>query len=381
MQVLELRVSEIIVGDRQRKDFGDMEGLKFSIEHHGLLQPIVVEMREDGKYQLIAGGRRLKAHQELQRETIQAVLRSDLDELAKKELEFEENAQRKNLTIWEEVEAIAEIHRLKKERYNKGLPGRYGRGGWSQRDTALQLDVSEGKVSQDLLLAEAIKKFPKLKEAKTRKDALYMLRHIDITRDEDSNVIKRMRDCFVNLSVQEGAGKVDAGSVDLIIAECAVYDPKEIVNTIISRLSITGHAFLFVPLEQFVELNKYLAEEAHLQTRGRPYIWHIRGEDTFQTYIWCSRGMASPPRYVTEHTSHKRDPNAEHSLGKPYSLYNHLIDNSSLRGGFVFAPCVFDTAVVKAAIDLNRSILAVCPNKTVYEQCMLNLVKQTNSEV
>jgi ParB family chromosome partitioning protein len=50
-------IAEIIVGDRHRKDLGDIEGLAASIEDIGLLHPIIVD--QDG--QLLAGGRRLVA--------------------------------------------------------------------------------------------------------------------------------------------------------------------------------------------------------------------------------------------------------------------------------------------------------------------------------
>jgi len=376
MQVFDVRICDIIVGERQRKDFGDMEGLKFSIEQNGLLQPVVLEPRPDGRFNLIAGGRRLKAHQELERETIQATLRDGLDELSKLELEYEENAQRKNLTMWEEIEAIAKIHKLKKEKYNKGLPGRFGRGGWSQRDTALQLDMSEGKISQDLLLSEAVVTFPQLKEAKNRKEALYMLRHIDIQREDDSVLVKRIKDTFVNKPPLDGAKDLDDDSVDLLITDVTLVDPFEVVGIVSDKLNITGHAFVFLPLEKFTDLNIYISKEAHLQTKARPYVWHVKGEDTFQTYLWCSKGMASPPRYVTDHTSHRRDVTAEHNLAKPYSLYNLLIDNASLKGGFVYNPVCYDLAIVKACFDLGRSCRAVCPSKVVYDQCILSLEKK-----
>ena len=56
-----MKVSEIKVKNRFRKDIGDIETLKNSIKEIGLLQAIVID--EDNN--LIAGFRRLKAFQEL----------------------------------------------------------------------------------------------------------------------------------------------------------------------------------------------------------------------------------------------------------------------------------------------------------------------------
>jgi ParB family transcriptional regulator, chromosome partitioning protein len=51
------RIDSIIVGQRFRRDFGDIEGLADSIKALGLLQPIVVT--PDGR--LLCGERRLRA--------------------------------------------------------------------------------------------------------------------------------------------------------------------------------------------------------------------------------------------------------------------------------------------------------------------------------
>ena len=59
--VYNIPTAAIIVGDRVRHDYGDIEWLSEDIEVRGLLQPLVLSPR--GK--LIAGGRRLRAVQHL----------------------------------------------------------------------------------------------------------------------------------------------------------------------------------------------------------------------------------------------------------------------------------------------------------------------------
>jgi len=54
-----MRISDIFVGDRFRKDLGDLTSLIQSIREVGLLHPIVVSE----KAELIAGYRRLRAFQ------------------------------------------------------------------------------------------------------------------------------------------------------------------------------------------------------------------------------------------------------------------------------------------------------------------------------
>ena len=69
MKVLEVKISKIKIGVRQRKDMGDLEGLAKSIREVGLLQPIGIT----SNYELIFGERRLRAYRDiLGRDTIPA---------------------------------------------------------------------------------------------------------------------------------------------------------------------------------------------------------------------------------------------------------------------------------------------------------------------
>ena len=62
-QIAALRraIDEIVVGDRHRRDLGDIDGLAASIEDIGLLHPITV----DEQSQLLAGARRRAASKRL----------------------------------------------------------------------------------------------------------------------------------------------------------------------------------------------------------------------------------------------------------------------------------------------------------------------------
>lgn len=90
-------VAAINVGERRREDYGDIEGLAASMETHGLLHPIVV----DAFGNLVAGGRRLRAAQQLGWTRIPVTLLGDLTEEQLREVELEENLQRKDLTAVE----------------------------------------------------------------------------------------------------------------------------------------------------------------------------------------------------------------------------------------------------------------------------------------
>ena len=71
-----LKIRDIKVDSRIRSDYGDINGLSVSIEKFGLLHPICI----DKDYNLIAGERRLRAHEKLGREEIEVKYLEDLTE-------------------------------------------------------------------------------------------------------------------------------------------------------------------------------------------------------------------------------------------------------------------------------------------------------------
>ena len=89
-----LPINEILSADRQRLDLGDIADLALSIQRYGLIQPIVINQEK----RLIAGGRRLAAHQHLGRTHIEVVYRETLSVDELHELELEENVRRKEMS-------------------------------------------------------------------------------------------------------------------------------------------------------------------------------------------------------------------------------------------------------------------------------------------
>lgn len=82
-----------------RRDFDEaqLQELAASIEASGLLQPVVVRPRPNGKYELIAGERRWRAVQRLGWQKIPAVIK-DVDDRALLTLALIENLQRDDLS-------------------------------------------------------------------------------------------------------------------------------------------------------------------------------------------------------------------------------------------------------------------------------------------
>jgi ParB/RepB/Spo0J family partition protein len=140
----------ITVGQRFRRDMGDIGELASSLDHDGLLQPIAI--RPDGT--LIAGERRLLAARELGWSEIPAHV-VDLDAIARGE--YAENVHRKDFTLSEMVAIKRALEPLERaaaqERMLSGKPPANLAEGGDARDKVAKV-VGRGRTILDR--AEAI---------------------------------------------------------------------------------------------------------------------------------------------------------------------------------------------------------------------------------
>lgn len=112
-EIRHLPVSSIRANPRQpREHFDDMalESLASSIRSAGLMQPIVVRSRADqpGRFELIAGERRLRAAERIGMKTIPAVVR-EVDDRTAAEWALIENLQRQDLNPIERAHAFRRL--------------------------------------------------------------------------------------------------------------------------------------------------------------------------------------------------------------------------------------------------------------------------------
>jgi len=113
-------------------DEGALRSLALSIESHGLQQPILVrEGDEPGRWRLVAGERRLRAHRMLARETIAAILTKGKPE----EIALIENVQRVDLDVFDLA---------------KGMRRLMETHGYTQAETAAVVGCSPNEASRRL---------------------------------------------------------------------------------------------------------------------------------------------------------------------------------------------------------------------------------------
>lgn len=111
------RVQKLAIGslvpnvDQPRRQFDEeaLRELATSIKRHGILQPLVVQPLEAGKYEIIAGERRFRAAQLNGLKTVPALVRSAKAQ-ERLEIALIENVQRVDLSPLEQAISIARLY-------------------------------------------------------------------------------------------------------------------------------------------------------------------------------------------------------------------------------------------------------------------------------
>lgn len=120
-QIQEIPLKQIIPNTYQpRRQFDEVQlnELAQSIQANGLLQPIIVRLNDDQKYEIIAGERRFRAVELLNWEKIPAIVR-DYSNQESAALALIENLQREDLNPIEEAQAYQQLEQMEQ------LPQKY----------------------------------------------------------------------------------------------------------------------------------------------------------------------------------------------------------------------------------------------------------------
>lgn len=149
-------IDRIVVGDRIRKDFGDIEELADDISENGLINPPVVNK----EYVLLAGERRLRACKLLGWPQIEVRMMDTRDAEHELNIEISENDVRKGFTKSERVDYIKRLLRIEqakaKERMSDGGKGVVNDAPLQRSDdaTAKQFDMSATTMRRELFITD-----------------------------------------------------------------------------------------------------------------------------------------------------------------------------------------------------------------------------------
>lgn len=423
--VFEIDPSEVKVSKdlpRQRKDIGEIAKMVESIGKHGQIQPVVLNRNGE----LIAGGRRLAACM-LGGFKVRCVYKDTIDPLVMRELELEENIQRKSLTPSEEVLAIAELVELKQKLYGVKTPNKPG--GFSQGDAAEIIDKSRATVIEAIQLAEAIKMFPVLSECKTKKEIKKAVKSMERAQEQINalttyeETIKKFDDLIVvnrdavnylrgigdksvdlfftdppyGIEIHDNAmtvggqtgGNITTTNTDYDDSEGYAKDLLKVFATESFRITKdTGHAMLFCAPSHFQWLSEVM-KEAGWQVAPRPVIWVKRdtGQNN-QPERWFSAAyefllfarkensklvLQGKPDWI------QCDPvlpsERVHQAEKPVALCKELISRVCLPGQYIIDCCMGSGAIIEAAFEMKMLSLGCEKDIASYASAVARMIK------
>ena len=153
-----LEVAKIVQGKNIRNE-RDSEILELaeSIDRQGLINPITVQKRDDGKYEVIAGHRRFEAVKRLGWPHVECNIFEDLNEKEIILAQIAENCQRKQMSASELVDVFEDM----KERFNMN------QGAIAKRFGKSETWVSNQYQAVKLLNSQFGDKVPKAEKKKT----------------------------------------------------------------------------------------------------------------------------------------------------------------------------------------------------------------------
>ena len=148
-----------------RQVMGDLSELMASVSEKGIIEPLIVRQRA-GRYQIIAGERRYHAAVQVGLRDVPVVMR-EVDDAEVMEIALVENLQRKDLTAFEEADALQQLAQ---------------KCGYTHEDMARKLGKSRTSVTEALSLnnmPEEVRNVCRLADISSKSTLLQIVRQSD----------------------------------------------------------------------------------------------------------------------------------------------------------------------------------------------------------
>lgn len=413
---MKVRIDKIIIKDRVRKEFKDIEDLAESIKEIGLIQPIVVTYDNV----LIAGHRRLLACRRLNYLDIEVVVIDPKDELHKLDMEMAENVKRDDFNPVDLAEGLLKRKQLYEvlhpETKHGGLEGQAGGGKKAKKtdsdsfvkETSNRLGKSETFIKETLQLNDLsqVLKEQIRENTLTKSEALAVFRK-EKRKNEIISQVKEISGELLNIyqgDCLEQITKLKDNSI-----ACIIIDPpygihyqsnqrlakhefikddninafKLLDNSlklVFSKMLDNSHIYIFTSWK-VIDIVKPIVEKYF--TIKTCLIWNkktggmgdLEGNysESYEMIIFGSKGnrkllVENRPSNIL---AYSRTLNNYHPTEKPVDLIKELIQNSTVEGEIVLDYFAGSGSTLIASKLLNRVGIAI-----ELEQEFINIIKK-----
>lgn len=379
--------SRIIIPKDYKPDSEALAGLVSSIKEVGLQNNPAI--KENGE--IIAGKLRVLACVGILDQIDVSIYPSDLDPKEYEIISIHENLKRYNLPWYEEVIQEAKLHELRQSEHGEGKTGK--KVGWSIRDTAAELNISFGYLSEDIRMAQAVLADPNLRKitdkTTARRVILRTIKRINQEQGLGAPLTFKANQCIC------GSSEVVLQAYDNCTFDACITDPPwleykdsslirdEFTLSVFRQIyrTLKSNAFLYM----FVGTQDWIYYELELTKIGFhvqkwPLIWVKEGSLSYGNRSWeyqrdyepillaVKGSPAVTTNMISSVMSCKVVPSAKmiHPNEKPPEVIKRLIDHCSYEDSIIVDPFAGSFVVPDTCKLMNRKYIAIEKNKQYF---------------
>jgi hypothetical protein len=306
--------------------------------------PIVVQVDNlNDKYKLVLG--------ELS-DDLQVKIVEDEEEAL---IDFIKTKLNSQLSWWLETILHREFHSIRVEQYGPATKGI--KKGWSLKDSAEELKVSTGLLSENIRLANTILSNPNLKKITNRQEAIDK---IFPGYKRERNEISAKKNQFTE-KILEGNTVDILSSLKVSSFDCCILDTTFFIYEELERIYITlkdnSFIYIFCNIEDFSHLISCIKAQ-NLKNQRFPLVWLLESElncresykKDYNLIIVATKG--NPVLTETE------KPSSVFS-GSKKNVIKKLIYQSTYTGSLVLNPFAEDDTVAEVCKETGRNFVVI----------------------
>lgn len=258
----EVDITEIVANPYQPRldPRKKIEKLAKSISEFGIISPLIVIKLEDGKYQLIAGERRLNAAIMAGLQKVPIIIKDNVQNSDMLVIAIIENLQREDLNLIEKATAISELVNefdMKMPEIAKKLNISIAQTEHLYSISKLSEYVKEGIKKNDISIKQALA----IRRLPTEEDQLYVIKKII----EDHLTDEKTRELVVNIIAE----KYNVINNSYVISTKQTFDMQNYLKEYLNigkveiKRSFSGMGYIKIPFTTDEELDKIFKKLKH----------------------------------------------------------------------------------------------------------------------
>lgn len=385
-----------------------------SFTSQGQLQDIIVRSTNnpDLPYRVVFGRKRIAAALKVGWTEIDARIADDMSDEQAIEVGITENLHRQNLPWFLEAELIEQFHKLRQEQHGattgkRGRPSNSMGKVWGLRDTAKELGIGLGPLSENINLADAVRNDPRLRNIKDKATAMKLVR---IARRQaeimaqtlDASPLEGFRGEVLCGSATEILKRVPDLSFDFVLTDppwlrysnAKLVADDETVPVFKELYRVMRHdtcLYMFVGFDDYAQYVRILPGFG-FTVANTPAIWRKVGQGVtrgtrpweflrdYELILIAAKGnpvpsssQATPSAFFDEKPV---NPNKlVHPNQKPLSLLMRLIEHATFSGATILDPFGGSGATAIAAMGKNRHFTIIERDKRYADAIALRVKK------